>query len=80
MTMLPTIEQKIAQGQPLNRQEALFLLQEVDLLALGRMADEVRKRRHPDGRVSFVVDRNVNYSNVCCCKCRFCAFYCDEED
>nr|WP_316348776.1 cyclic dehypoxanthinyl futalosine synthase [Desulfuromonas acetoxidans] len=80
MTMLPTIEQKIDQGQTLTRDEALFLLREVDLLTLGRLADEVRKRRHPDGQVSFVVDRNVNYSNVCCCKCRFCAFYCDEDD
>ncbi len=40
-----------------------------------RLADALRSRRHPDGVVTYVVDRNVNYSNVCTCVCVFCAFY-----
>ncbi|MDY0191509.1 MAG: cyclic dehypoxanthinyl futalosine synthase [Desulfuromonas sp.] len=77
---LQTIKDKLSSVQCLNREEALYLLTQTDLLTLGQLADEQRKRRHPNGQVSFVVDRNVNYSNVCCCKCRFCAFYCDEND
>ncbi len=78
--ILQTIKDKLASGQTLCREDALFLFNNTGLLELGQMADEQRKRRHPDGQVSFVVDRNVNYSNICCCKCRFCAFYCDEND
>jgi len=74
------IQSKVEAGQALCREEALFLLTKADLLQLGQLADEQRKVRHPSGQVSFVVDRNVNYSNVCNCKCRFCAFYCDEGD
>jgi cyclic dehypoxanthinyl futalosine synthase len=78
--MLATIEQKLTQGRPLERSEALWLLEEADLLAVGKLADSVRKRKHPQGRATFVVDRNVNYSNVCVSKCKFCAFYRDEHD
>ena len=42
---------------------------------LGRLADELRKTLHPDDVVTYVVDRNVNYSNVCVSVCTFCAFY-----
>ncbi len=59
----------------MNRDEALALFRDEDLLALGRRADEVRERLHPEGRVTFVVDRNINYTNVCVCQCRFCAFH-----
>lgn len=75
--MLERIKDKMAKGRPLERDEALWLLTEADLLTLGRLADEVRRRRHPNRRVSFVVDRNVNYTNVCTTKCKFCAFYRD---
>ncbi len=73
------IEEKIKSGNQLSRDEALWLLTEADLLEVGRLADNIRRRMHPDNRVSFVVDRNVNYSNVCESKCKFCAFYCDAE-
>ncbi|PLX73514.1 MAG: dehypoxanthine futalosine cyclase [Desulfuromonas sp.] len=56
---------------------AVSLLKQGDLLEIGQMADAVRRKKHPDNRVSFVVDRNVNYTNVCESKCRFCAFYRD---
>jgi len=76
--MLSLIQDKMAAFQALTREEALWLLTEAELLALGRLADGVRRRLHPERRVSFVVDRNVNYTNVCTTKCRFCAFYRDE--
>jgi len=78
--MLDVIKNTIAAGQSINREQALHLLTKVDLLTVGQMADQQRLLRHPDKYVSFVVDRNVNYSNICSCKCRFCAFYRDEND
>jgi cyclic dehypoxanthinyl futalosine synthase len=73
--VLKKIDKKIRMGTPLERGEALFLLTEADLLAVGKLADGIRRRMHPHGRVTFVVDRNVNYTNVCQSQCKFCAFY-----
>ena len=64
----------------ITKDEALALLVEKDLLVVGKMADAIRRQKHPDNRVSFVVDRNVNYTNVCESKCRFCAFYRNIDD
>ncbi len=63
-----------------TKDQALSLLLEEDLLVVGKLADATRRRKHPDNRVSFVVDRNVNHTNVCESKCRFCAFYRDIDD
>lgn len=63
----------------IDRKEALCLLQEEELLALGKTADMLRQRLHPERRVTFVVDRNVNYTNICESKCSFCAFYRDKD-
>jgi len=63
----------------IERAAALELLINGDLLALGKSADEIRRQLHPDGLVTFVVDRNVNYTNVCESKCSFCAFYRDKD-
>lgn len=59
----------------IERAAALDLLINGNILALGRRADEIRQRFHPTGLVTFVVDRNVNYTNICDSKCSFCAFY-----
>lgn len=56
------------------------LFKNADLLELGRMADETRKRLHPEGIVTFIIDRNINYTNICINRCRFCAFWRDEDD
>ncbi len=56
-------------------QEALDLYQDEDLLSLGAMADLVRQELHPDKTVTYVVDRNINYTNICGSGCRFCAFF-----
>ncbi len=58
-----------------DRTEALNLLINGDLLELGKWADSIRRRLHPENRVTFVVDRNVNYTNICESRCSFCAFY-----
>ncbi len=78
--MMEQIEKKIAGHIALTREEALYLLSDADLLRVGKLADTIRQEKHPDKRVSFVVDRNVNYSNVCLSKCKFCAFYRNEGD
>ena len=72
----PTYE--IAPTAPPSRlgdAEALRLLEQGDLLELGLRADEARRRYHPGDDVTFIVDRNINYTNVCVSGCRFCAFY-----
>jgi cyclic dehypoxanthinyl futalosine synthase len=56
------------------------MLKSADLLDLGLTADNMRKQLHPEGTVSLVVDRNINYTNVCINKCTFCAFWRDEDD
>jgi cyclic dehypoxanthinyl futalosine synthase len=59
----------------LSEKEGLELLENGDILELGKAADGVRRRLHPKNIVTFIVDRNINYSNVCESECRFCAFY-----
>jgi cyclic dehypoxanthinyl futalosine synthase len=51
------------------------MLWDLDLLTLGRWANFARRRRHPEARVTYVVDRNINYTNICLSGCRFCAFF-----
>jgi cyclic dehypoxanthinyl futalosine synthase len=74
---LNAIEEKVCRCLAITREEALWLLTEADLLAVGKLADSIRRRHHPENRVTFVVDRNVNYTNICESKCKFCAFYRD---
>jgi len=76
--MIEKISQQTTANEPINRQQALWLLTEADLLQVGKLADGIRKQKHPHGRVTFVIDRNVNYTNICESKCKFCAFYRDE--
>ncbi len=67
--------ERAAAGERLSYEEILALFEHADLLALGEAADRVRWAKHPKPMVTFVVDRNINYSNVCVSQCRFCAFY-----
>ena len=64
-----------AGGERLSAAEGERLLAEASLFDLGLAADTVRKRKHPHDVVTYIVDRNVNYTNVCTTSCRFCAFY-----
>lgn len=62
-------------GTRISNKEALKLLKSADLLEIGRTADGIRKKLHPENTVTFVVDRNINYTNVCINGCKFCAFW-----
>lgn len=59
----------------LTRKEAIDLFASDDLIGLGMAADAVRRRLHPEGVVTYIIDRNINYTNVCSEYCSFCAFY-----
>jgi cyclic dehypoxanthinyl futalosine synthase len=64
-----------ADGGRISVEDALWIGQEADTHELGLAADMRRKALHPDEVVTYIVDRNVNYTNVCTTSCRFCAFY-----
>jgi cyclic dehypoxanthinyl futalosine synthase len=59
----------------LTPQAALALLKQESVFSLGRMAHARRMQKHPDSRVTYIVDRNINYTNVCISGCKFCAFF-----
>jgi cyclic dehypoxanthinyl futalosine synthase len=69
------IEPKVLAGERITPEEALVLLEGGGLSTLGVLADWVRRRLHTDGVVTYIIDRNVNYTNVCNAFCSFCAFY-----
>ena len=77
MAIAETTERKVLAGERLTREEGVALLREADLLELGMLADAVRQRLHPEGVVTYIIDRNINYTNVCVAQCGFCAFYRD---
>jgi len=60
---------------PLSRAQALDLFRSDDLIGIGMEADAVRRKLHPDGIVTYIIDRNINYTNFCTEYCSFCAFY-----
>jgi len=70
----------VADGRRLEADEALLLFRSGRLLDLGIAADMVRRRLHPEPIVTYIVDRNVNYTNICTARCSFCAFYRDPGD
>ena len=72
---LERISQKVLGAERITPEEAFFLHEEADLLTLGRLADHVRQRLHPEPIVTYIVDRNLNPTNVCITDCGFCAFY-----
>ncbi len=72
---LDDLESKVATHERITSEDALLLLEHESLVHLGAMADLVRRRKHPDRVVTYVIDRNVNYTNICNAFCSFCAFY-----
>jgi len=74
------ILEKAVAGKRLSFAEGLALLKSKELILIGLAANAVRKKLHPEPVVTFVIDRNINYTNVCRTKCRFCAFYRSEDD
>jgi cyclic dehypoxanthinyl futalosine synthase len=59
----------------ISRSEAIDLFRSDDLIGIGMWADSIRRKLHPEGIVSYIIDRNINYTNVCTEYCSFCAFY-----
>jgi cyclic dehypoxanthinyl futalosine synthase len=73
--MVDSIIEKAWEGERLNKEEALVLWEKVDFYTLATLANHRRLTLHPEPIVTYVVDRNINYTNICFSGCRFCAFY-----
>ena len=70
-----TLLDKAVDGERLTPDEGLALIESRDLAALGRAADRVTRRLHPENFRTYNIDRNINYTNVCSAVCDFCAFF-----
>jgi len=79
-SLISVLEQTAAGTHRLTESEALELLRSNDLPRLGKAADAMARRLHPEPFRTYNVDRNINYTNVCECRCKFCGFSCDEGD
>src|SRR5882762_6142351 len=75
MTDIQPILDKALSGERLTGDDCTALLESDDFVRIGLAADEIRKRWHPSGTVTYIIDRNINYTNVCNVVCTFCAFY-----
>src|SRR6188768_954793 len=75
MMSLSQIASKVLDGGRVSAEEALVLYREAPAHLLGHLADTIRFRKHPERIVTYIIDRNVNYTNVCVARCNFCAFY-----
>ena len=69
----PILDDLIA-GRRLSPADAVTLLESHDLAAIGRAADAVTQRLHPEPYRTYNIDRNINYTNICSAVCDFCAF------
>ena len=78
--MIDAIRAKVQAGQRIDHDEGLYLLKEASTLDLAPLAQMIRFRHNPDPVVTFVVDTNLNYTNICDAYCTFCAFYRTEKD
>ena len=74
LSIRPILDKALA-NQRLTPEEGLRLLESHDLHAIGRAANEVTQRLHPEPYRTYNIDRNINYTNVCAAVCDFCAFY-----
>ncbi|HZJ42668.1 MAG TPA: radical SAM protein, partial [Pyrinomonadaceae bacterium] len=72
---IQAILDNVLAGQRMSAEECTTLLESNEIARIGVAADEVRARRHPDNIVTYIIDRNINYTNVCNVVCTFCAFY-----
>ena len=74
MPVVDSIQDKVLAGVRITTDEAREIYRTLSLPELGALADAVRQRLHPDRRVTYIVDRNINYTNICNVYCTFCAF------
>ena len=75
-----SIAAKVWEGRRISPGEALALHEQADIATLGLLADEVRRRKHPEPVVTYIIDRNLNPTNICVTDCGFCAFYAKPKD
>jgi cyclic dehypoxanthinyl futalosine synthase len=75
MSDCTTILHAAVEGNRITPEQATLLFEKADLVDLADAADKIRQRRHPDNVISYIIDRNINYTNVCKEFCTFCAFY-----
>jgi cyclic dehypoxanthinyl futalosine synthase len=75
MSLLDRAIAKAREGARVDAAEALALYRDAPLPVLGELAHGIRLRKHPEPIVTYIIDRNVNYTNVCVARCNFCAFY-----
>ena len=80
MSSLDSIRQKVLNMERLTESESLRLFREGNLYDLGFLADAIRWKMHPEPVVTYVIDRNINYTDICISACKFCAFYKGPED
>lgn len=78
--MMQNIIDKIIAGKRIDDDDYRTLEQTADLHTLGFLADSIRRRKHPEKNVTYVIDRNINYTDICVSACKFCAFYKGPED
>ncbi len=74
-SQLDKILENVLDGARLSSEEAVLLFRSTDLIRIGRAAHAVKTRLHPEPLITYIVDRNINYTNVCISGCAFCAFY-----
>lgn len=70
---------EITAGRRMTSSEFVDLYRQADIFELGRAASFIRDQRYPENNITFIIDRNINYTNICSCQCRFCAFYREKE-
>ncbi|MBW2471697.1 MAG: dehypoxanthine futalosine cyclase [Deltaproteobacteria bacterium] len=80
MSNLDSIREKVFCGDRLSEQESLDLFRQGNLYDLGFLANGIRRKKHPEPVVTYVIDRNINYTDICISACKFCAFFKGPED
>ena len=80
MTDIQNAVEKIRNRERVSYDEALFLYKNADIMTLGELADEIRRLMHPEPVATYVIDRNINYTNICISGCKFCAYFRAPED
>ncbi len=78
--VMKDIQEKVLAGRRISDEEFLVLDKEADLYQLGFLANAIRERLHPEKLVTYVIDRNINYTDICVSACKFCAFFKAPED
>ncbi len=80
MTEVDSILGKALEGNRISAEEAIALFASTDMTLLGNVASRLAKKKRDDNIITYIIDRNINYTNICVTDCSFCAFYRKKED